>query len=817
MRQKDSGKPEWESFAQEADAKKARGEKRPPAPTLTVGPRKRYPDAPPTGLHRPLAAAGDGGDELIPPKPELQMAPGAGTQPYNRFQLPLAQAPPAGMQPGIPLQASSRAMSPPNRTVRTQGAFPYPDRDMEAAAALVSQGQPIRISQKPPITGPEAAAGRPAWPTSAQDAAGQLSALRDRPPEMVRRERELEQMRQERAGPTRLKQEAEPPIDYTNKFRPSILEQNQPMPPRSMSGRAEAVPLARQPEPAIRQQQHSYPPPAPPPPIQVQQVRTMMGETMSSPQQMTPSERSVSQRALPVQDPFGREPAQPSPPAAAPSRAPESKRSNLMALLNDDPPPAAPPAKRLSDSIKPSPTPPPLQALNAQRPPPGPPISQRREPEPAGYPYSRTQTTQPGMPPLKPAGYSAQSPQPQQLAGPRSTLVSPVEAGALERDPFARHSYQSAHQSNSPQGHHQYGPPPTQQQQLHQQEQRMAYGSQSAYPYGAPVSQPQSSQAHAATGSPTPHYARHPADAGRPPPTRESWPTTHPLATSQQATTPLQQQQQQTAWSSQSKPSQSAWGAQHGAQPKLAQSSAPAPPSWAAAAPSSQPPHHLGLRDDRPGQAYAAERQPGLVQHAHHHSSHSLSGRYPPSDPRDARRPEPAPVAQQGYARYPSDSRAAAPPAQRDPRDPGPIRSFTPGMSGYGAHQPPERPPVHSLASYGDALRAAEQDRDAREREAREREAIQYARRGGDPRDLGRIDPRDPRAGELRGGDPRDMRAGDPRLDPRGVEGRDERERAAAALLGRQLRPHEGAAGGVQGGAGAGPGGVGGYDRERYR
>ncbi|EEY19269.1 conserved hypothetical protein [Verticillium alfalfae VaMs.102] len=102
VRQRDSGKVEWERFLQEADKKKNRGEKRPePPPPPTQTGRKKYDPASAT-QNRPLASSAtrEQGLEIAQGKPvENPPVQPSQSQPYGRFAVPIAQAPPAATQP----------------------------------------------------------------------------------------------------------------------------------------------------------------------------------------------------------------------------------------------------------------------------------------------------------------------------------------------------------------------------------------------------------------------------------------------------------------------------------------------------------------------------------------------------------------------------------------------------------------------------------------------------------------------------------------------------------------------------------------------
>ncbi|KAL6871235.1 hypothetical protein J3F83DRAFT_647916 [Trichoderma novae-zelandiae] len=192
VRQKDSGKPEWEAIAQEADAKRARGEKRPDPPVPTTGGRGRRFEGTAAGSSRPLAVAPGGADphgdlaqpkvEPAPPQPLRQQ------QHLSSYGVPIAQAPVQGplAQPNqAPLavpahavpQATQQAISPNARSMH-QGLppFGFPERDREpvqpqrvplpqkTSASQVPElrdPRPLSVAQQlPPAHHPEALAER---------------------------------------------------------------------------------------------------------------------------------------------------------------------------------------------------------------------------------------------------------------------------------------------------------------------------------------------------------------------------------------------------------------------------------------------------------------------------------------------------------------------------------------------------------------------------------------------------------------------------------------------------------------------------------
>ncbi|GAB1312886.1 SANT domain-containing protein [Madurella fahalii] len=665
---KEGGKPEWEQVANDADAKRQRGEKRPPPPAPTQGPRNKRYDVPTSGP-RPLAAAEP--DEVTPTKVE----PPVQSQPFTRFQVPIAQAAPVShplVQPAqaattAPLASSTtprqqpppsgsavtQAMSPHANPLRPPGpAFPYPEREAEPTPVQppAQAQQPVRISQKPapaassipPVS--ESVQRQPGW---ARDMDNQFSLLTQQKELRDARERQRldlthrEPLRPVERAPLRMKQEPEQqPLHHPEAYPPFQAPQ------RAVASRIEPAPLARQPEPprTASPAQQSYAPP-----VHAQTARSLLRDPVpmhqtpppvvpasdrppSGMQRPTPVSMQEQYGATPVSAPPPPPPPQPQPtPAPAQSRSTERKTSSIMSLLNADPEPP----KRVADvssAVKTSSTPPPQMSIR-QPPPTSAPAPPRREIE-TGYPYARNpaQAPQSAIPPLKP--YHTQSPQPQHMRVPSGSMPSSMDptatAAEAPRDYYARHPYaqHQASASNSPQTHHyaqpgqhpqQHAPPPQQAQQA-----QMGYASQQSYqPY--PVS-----QAHAA--SPTPQYAPHPSMSGRreppQPSSREPWSLAQQQTAAQQQQQPQPQQQQQqqqllhhqhqqqSPWPPSHQaapkttqphvPAQSAWGAQHGVQAKP-QVSSPLAPQHHNSWPTSsasQQPHALNLREPRAASVY---------------------------------------------------------------------------------------------------------------------------------------------------------------------------------------------------------------------
>ncbi|AEO61996.1 hypothetical protein MYCTH_2312863 [Thermothelomyces thermophilus ATCC 42464] len=687
---KEGGKPEWEQIAMEADAKGQRGEKRPPPPTPTQGPRKRY-DVSSTG-HRPLASAEP--EETLLTKIEPQQ-----NQPFSRFQIPIAQAAPVShplaqttqappissphtggattqqqqqqqqqQQPPPSGPVATQAMSPHTHPLRPPGpVYSYLEREVDVPAQAQ---QAARTSQKPapiPTSVPPAseAVPRPAqWATDLGQQFSLLQQTKDARSARDARERQRLELAQRESprpverAPLRMKQEPEPALHH-----PDAYPQYQPA-QRVMPPRMEAAPIGRQPEPvrtsAAPIQQ------APPQPVHTQPPgRSLLGEPAQAPQMPSAHERTMSgsmQRQPPVsmQEQYGAAPASAPPapppqpqPAPAPPRAPERK-VNIMSLLNDDDPPLP---KRVSDvsPVKRSSTPQPMARQPAAAP-----LPPRREVE-TGYSYARGPAPGPpsAIPPLKP--YHTQSPQPHHVRVPSSGMASSMDPAAeAQRDYYARHSYPAQHAAsaaNSPQSQHMHYSQHGHVQQQHAPQAQTGYQGQQPYqPY--PISQPHSA-------SPTPQYAPHPSMSGRreTAPGREPWPPQQqqqqamhqhqhqPHLQQQQQQQPQQQQQQQqpppqpqhpsqSSWppshqapqkASQPVPAQSAWGAQHGGvQTKPSVSSPLAPQqhhAWPTSGPSQQqPPHPLSLRDPRPPSIYESQSPASGLPPHPHHQHHNSLG-----------------------------------------------------------------------------------------------------------------------------------------------------------------------------------------------
>ncbi|XDG03040.1 hypothetical protein ABKA04_002655 [Annulohypoxylon sp. FPYF3050] len=670
MRKKDGNG--WEVIVEEADGRKARGEKRPAPPAPSSGVKKRYE----TSSNRPLAAA----DAVMEDSPAPKLDHPQASQPTSgRFNVPIAaqpqptliQAPfvPATQSPLIqshgatppgsqPLaQPVSRTMSP-----RPMGTpFALADRERE----LPTQ-QPVRVplGQKPAPTGPPPVSEAPMTRHPLPGSLIEPHSERPRAEPKVPKEQPRQQLR--------VKQEPDLIHHQFERFVPQAQTAR-------MTSRPESAPLSRPPDPPRAV--------APAPQVVqpgsfatiLQQSRSVMQEGNPSPPARARLTSTLSRPASGAgggAEPFSAPPAQPTPPAvaSAPARPPERKTSNLMALLNDDPAPPPPPPKRITEvptAANTSSTPPPPPALS--RPPPPPPASShvRRESnlqESQPYGYSRNPPpAQSAMPPLKPpyAGAVA-SPQMQSLNAPRHM---PMESPA-DREYYGGRprSYTSTHQSQaagSPQNAHHY-PAPNQPSQV-------AYPPQPpSYPYGAQV-QPSN------VASPPPQYGGHSAPRGHEHSSSRDlgWPGPHQGHPLQQQHQPHQQHQQaqqappqhQSAWSShppqppkstQPPPPQSAWAQQQPTpKPPAPSSSVPPQPSWASAPPPQRSHDPMALRDVYP--PHGAMRGPLQAQYG--------------SAPRAPDPGPPQPPA--AYPRY-ANTPGPGPGPGRDPRDPGPARSYTP-------------------------------------------------------------------------------------------------------------------------------------------
>ncbi|KAI2473474.1 hypothetical protein F4781DRAFT_192219 [Annulohypoxylon bovei var. microspora] len=674
MRKKDAN--DWQVIVEDAESRKARGEKRPAPPAPSSGVKKRYE----TSSNRPLAAA----DAVMEDSPAPKLEHPQASQPTSgRFNVPIAAQPqptliqspfvPATQSPLIQSHGATPPGSQPLAQPVTQTMSPRP---MRAPFSLADRErelpvqQPVRVplGQKPAPAGQppvsEAPMGRHPLPGSLIEPHSERPRAEPKVPK--------EQPRQQ----LRVKQEPDLIHQYDH-FVP------QAQTARMTSSRPESVPLSRPPDPprAVA--------PAPQGPqqgsfatiLQQQHGRNILTEGNPSPPARP---RLISTLSRPASgasggtDPFSAPPAQPTPPAVAPapSRPPERKTSSLMALLNDDTPtpnlpPPPPPPKRIAEvpaAAKPSSTPPPQSNLSRPPPPPPPPSHVRRESgmsEAQAYGYGRNPPPAPSaMPPLKP--YASASPQAQHLNAPRHM---PLDAAA-EREYYGGRprSYPSAHQSpaaGSPQTAHHYAPP--------SQPSQVSYQSQPSYPYGAQIQPPN-------VASPPPQYGGHSAPRGHEPQSSRDmgWPGPHQGHPLQQQHQPQQPPpQHQPAWAShppqppkstQPPPTQSAWAAQQPTpKPPPPSSSVPPQPSWASAPPPPRGHDPMALRDVR--DVYPP-----------HGMRASMQAQYAPA----SRAPEPPPP--QAPAAYP---RYATPGPGRDPRDPGPPRSYTPSPYDTRGYPPP--------------------------------------------------------------------------------------------------------------------------------
>ncbi|KAI1471442.1 uncharacterized protein F4812DRAFT_178960 [Daldinia caldariorum] len=663
-RKKDTN--DWQDIVKEADAKKLRGEKRPAPPAPSSGVKKRYE----TSSNRPLAAA----DAVMEDSPGAKVEHSQPSQPTTgRFNVPIAAQPQptllqASFVPSQPSMAQSHGATPPGSQPLAQPAtqtmsprpmrapFSFGEREREQPA---QQNQRVPLIQKTTQQGPPAAPeppmGRHPLPTSLIEPQSERPKVEPKIPK--------EQLRHQDRQHLRVKQEP----DLIHQYDPYASQAHQSI--RMATSRPDNTPMSRPPDPP----RAVAPAPAPAPQAPFATILQHHSRALSGEGIPSPRVRAMSNLSRPTSgassgtEPFSAPPTQPTPPAigSAPTRPPERKTSSLMALLNDDPPP--PPPKRVAEvptAAKPSSTPPPQSSLSRPPPPPPPPSHVRRESE-QSYGYGRNPPPAPSsMPPLKP--YASASPQAQSLNAPRHM---PLDVAA-EREYYGGRprSFPSTHQPqvvNSPQSAHHY-PPPSQQAQMQYQQ------SQPSYQYGAQVQPPN-------VTSPPPQYGGHPVPRGHESQSSRDmgWPGPHqghPLQQQQQ-----QQQQQpppqpQPTWSShppqlpkstQPPPAQSAWAAQHAPTPKPPppSSSVPPQPSWASAPRGHDP---MALRDVR--DVYQPHRmQPPLPQYA------------PTS-----RAPEPPPP--QPPAAYPRYANTPVP--GRDPRDPGPPRSYTPVSAYDRGYQP---------------------------------------------------------------------------------------------------------------------------------
>ncbi|KAL7624295.1 hypothetical protein AAE478_005855 [Parahypoxylon ruwenzoriense] len=662
---------DWEGIVKEADNRKRRGEKRPAPPIPSSGVKKRYESS----SNRPLAAADTSVEDTPPPKVEHPPA----TQPTTgRFNVPIAAQPqptlipstfvpvpqppliqghtsaPPGSQPLV--QPVTQTMSPGTRPIRAP--LPFVDREREPPT------QPrVSLSQKPshpaPPPPPEPLLRHP-LPTSLVESQPERPKAEPKGPKEQPRFQERQQLR--------VKQEPDLTLQYDHFTAQAQVGRMAP-------SRPENLPLSRPPEPprAVA--------PAPQVPFasilqQPQHGRNLLSESNPSPPTRPRPISNLSRptsRASGGPEPFSAPPAQPTPPTITPTppRPPERKTSNLMALLNDDPPP--PPPKRVTEVptvTKPSSTPPLQTNLSRPPPPPPPPSHIRRESavsEAQGYGYGRNPPPAPSaMPSLKP--YTSGSPQTQPLTVPRHMALDATTDQYYGSRPRSFPSSHPPTNTSSPQSAHHY-PLPNQPPQ-------MPYQPQTSYPYGAQVPLPNAA-------SPPPQYGGHPsAPRGHDPaqPSRDvGWPGPHQghhLQPSHQPPPP-----QPPAWAShppqlpkstQPPPTQSAWAAQHAPAPKPPppSSSVPPQPSWATAPPPPRGHDPMALRDVR--DVYPPPRMQATLQ-----AQYTSASRAPEPPP---------PTALAGYPRY-----ASTPVPGRDPRDPGPPRSYTP-VSAYDNRSYPPPP-----------------------------------------------------------------------------------------------------------------------------
>ncbi|KAK4146414.1 uncharacterized protein C8A04DRAFT_9726 [Dichotomopilus funicola] len=578
---KEGTKPEWEQIAMEADGKGSRGEKRPLPPTPTQGPRKRYDVSSATG-HRPLAAAEP--DEGMLTKVEPQPQP---SQPFLRFQVPIAQAAPVSHTLGQPptsttatasqqapsaSPAVSQAMSPHTHPLRPPApSYSYPEREIREMEPqpLSQQQQPVRISQKPVSTAvPKTTAPIPSVPEPApsrtaqwqNDLGGQFSLLSQQAdkarggPRDVRDRSRLDlgprdsPRPADRAPPLRMKQEPESALHHPH---PDAYPPYQPA-QRGMSSRTEPAPLGRpqqaqpqppgQPEPS--RSTASYPPPIHTQQQQQQSGRSLFGEP-PQPSQISPAnERPLSsiprRTPVPMQDsPYGAAPSSSSLPSPAPPVQPPAQQQQQAAPAPV--PPRAPERKvnimsLLNDDEPPAPkrvaeVSAPNRSLTPQplsRPPPATSLPPRRDVE-TGYPYARNpgQPPQSAIPPLKP--YHTQSPQPGHMRVPSSGMPGMDRMDRMERmdtGPDAQRDYYARH--SYPAQHISASNSPQSQHTPYappgQHHPQHSQSSQGGYPTQQPYQTYQVSQSR--PPSPPSQYPPHPSMSGRReavPAPRESW------------------------------------------------------------------------------------------------------------------------------------------------------------------------------------------------------------------------------------------------------------------------------------------------------
>ncbi|KAI0162984.1 myb-like DNA-binding domain-containing protein [Pestalotiopsis sp. NC0098] len=687
LRQKENGKKEWEERVSEADAKRGRGEKLPVPPPPSQPVKKGRFDT--TPLNRTLVS-----DTVMEDASPSKIEPPAVTQPMTgRFNVPIAAQPQAAMMQSpfsqatttavpAPAQATtqplgqpisvSQTMSPTNRPLRAP--FGYPERDREVLQTPTRTSLPMQVqAQVTPVSEPPSSMRHPLPGSAVVEAPAERQKMELKPSK--------EQLVQERT-PLRVKQEPDVPMgDPYSRVDPYVIpQQASHMVPR------ESMPLSRAPEPP---RTAAIVPPRVASFDGILQQQPVRGTLMTDMHPSSPAPpRPLSTLSQPRSDigilpEYNRTPPMQSTPPAVPppSASAKPKTSNIMSLLNDDPPPQPKRVSEVPSALKSSATPPPTS--NLSRPPPAPPApTQMRQQAPPmsdaqnvrmdGQPYGHFGRPPPSapssaMPPLKP--YTA-SPQTQPLSTARHMTMESQER--QDRDYYGRQrQFSSPHQTaaNSPQAAHPY-PPPT-------PSAPMPYQSQSAYPYGAPVPPP-------SAASPPPQYGGHSSvpRGHEPPPTpvREmGWPGPHSSHGMQQQQTP-QPQQVWAPKSAQPPPAPSPWAAQHAAStPKPPPPSSSVPPQTTWAAPRTHDPRDaLNLRDARDTRG-----DPRDMYHQPHRSMQPpMQAPYAPVS-RAAEPPPPQPPS--AYPRY-----ANTPVPGRDPRDPGPQRSYTPNPYDHrGAYPPP--------------------------------------------------------------------------------------------------------------------------------
>ncbi|KAL6910309.1 hypothetical protein GGI43DRAFT_389859 [Trichoderma evansii] len=773
VRQKDSGKPEWEVIAQEADAKRARGEKRPDPPVLSSGGRGRRFESATPGTSRPIAVAPGAVDPHVDlPQPKVEPTapqPLRQQQHISTYGVPIAQAPaqaPLAQPNQTPLAipahpvppGTQQAISPSGRNMHQQlPHFGFPERERDSAQPQrVPLPQKSSVSQVPELRDPRPlSVTQPLQPShpdaiAERERTAQLERMnaekRYREQQMQQqhqqqqqqqlhhqhqqqhhqqqqqqqqliREREIEMerererdLRQAEQQSMRLKQEPEAPLQH--RYEPYTHRQQL----SHGGGPREPFSLTRaqsqEPSRSVAPQPYSVP-------VSQQPMRPLLSEPVAvqSPPLAPPSSRPTQtpQPRISSGPPHESYSAAAPPPSAAsispltPVRPPEPRKSNIMSLLNDDPPPP----KRVAEVTK-SHTPAPSSTPPSQgigRPPP--PASGL----PQGAPVRRETDAHYSPYTRTPSGGASAMPslKPPYTASSASSQHmsghrSMPSDSAVDIDYYRSHGYPQSHPASGTNS-----PQTSHRYPPPVQPTQAQYQSQTGYPtsYGG------ASQPPHITSPPAQPYAVHSSSRSREilPSSRDNaWPSSGHQAQ------PSDVRSQSNSWptqppkSSQAPPphSQQAWGSQH----PSTKPGTPGP-TWSTA-----PPPQQHLRDERGPPSIYGQSASGLPQ------QHGMQSRYPPATR------EPLPSAPQPYSRYAS---TPGPPPPRDLREPPPGRSYTPSV--YDTRGPP--PAQSQMHGY-----PAPDPRDMQLRDARDPRDHRDARDQRDPRDL--RDPRDPR-------DPRDI------------------------------------------------------------